>query len=227
MYSRYDFKSGLRLLEPHARGGSLQRPDRRDVRRRHPRHRHSGRRHHGRPESLRHSLLPDLPQRVPSTFSSLWANDEEKIRPIAYKTVNAANVVQRPTRRRIEWRTYVRGTDFFTGLQLPAGARRTAPPVSSRTATTAGCRSRARRRRTFSSPGPAASTGCSSGMALFRVNYDLDYAKANQIYKLGSGEAFTSRPGTTRSRCPTSSPATATWPSRRTARLPTAPAPSA
>jgi len=27
-------------------------------------------------------------------------------------------------------------------------------------------------------------------MALFRVNYDLDYAKANQIYKLGSGEAF-------------------------------------
>lgn len=28
-------------------------------------------------------------------------------------------------------------------------------------------------------------------MALFRVNYDLDYAKANQVYKLGSGEAFT------------------------------------
>jgi hypothetical protein len=33
------------------------------------------------------------------------------------------------------------------------------------------------------------------GMALFRVNYDLDYAKANQIYKLGGGEDFTVAPG--------------------------------
>ena len=124
-----------------------------------------------------------------STFSSLWANDEEKIRPIAYKTVNAANGVE--TTAAIDWRTYVRGTDFFAGFNYPRERRNCV--------TTAGeqpykddCWVPDQR------PAPANIQltytsriyGLFLGMALFRVNYDLDYAKANQIFKLGSSEAF-------------------------------------
>ena len=56
-----------------------------------------------------------------STFSSLWANDEDKIRPVAYKTVNAANGVE--DKAAISWRTYVRGTDFFAGFNYPREKR--------------------------------------------------------------------------------------------------------
>lgn len=123
-----------------------------------------------------------------STFSSLWANDEEKIRPVAYKTVNAANAVQ--DEAAIEWRTYVRGTDFFTGFNYPREKKNC---LSGQQAYRDDCWIPNQR------PAPANIQltwtsriyGLFLGMALFRVNYDLDYAKANQIYKLGSGEAFT------------------------------------
>ena len=144
------------------------------------------------------------------TFSSLWANDEDKIRPVAYKTVvpsypNCPTVAD-PTkpacvdgvedRAAIDWRTYVRGTDFFAGFNYPREKRNCN--------TTAGehpyrddCWMPNQR------PAPANIQltwtsriyGLFLGMALFRVNYDLDYAKANQVFKLGSGEAFTVAPG--------------------------------
>ncbi len=127
-----------------------------------------------------------------STFSSLWANDEEKIRPIAYKTVNAANVVE--DNAQIDWRTYVRGTDFFTGFNYP---RERANCTGGQQPYKDDCWVPDQR------PAPANIQltwtsriyGLYLGMALFRVNYDLDYAKANQIYKLGSGESFTVAPG--------------------------------
>lgn len=123
-----------------------------------------------------------------NTFSSLWANDEEKIRPTAFKTVNAANVVE--DKAAIEWRTYVRGTDFFTGFNYP---RERANCTTGQQPYRDDCWVPDQR------PAPANIQltwtsriyGLFLGMALFRVNYDLDYAKANQIYKLGTGEAFT------------------------------------
>lgn len=128
------------------------------------------------------------------TFSSLWANDEEKIRPTAYKTVNAADQVE--DNAAIEWRTYVRGTDFFAGFNYPREK--------------ANCNTGAGQRPyrddcwiAQQNPAPANIQltwtsriyGLFLGMALFRVNFDLDYAKANQVFKLGSGEAFTVAPG--------------------------------
>jgi|APLak6261679142_1056127.scaffolds.fasta_scaffold00076_42 hypothetical protein len=124
------------------------------------------------------------------TFSSLWANDEEKIRPTAYKTVNAANQVE--DNANIEWRTYVRGSSFFSGFNYPR----------ERTNCNTGAGEKPYENDCWvptQRPAPANIQltytsriyGLYLGMALFRVNFDLDYAKANQIFKLGSGEAFT------------------------------------
>ncbi len=122
-----------------------------------------------------------------STFSSLWANDEEKIRPVAYKTVNEVNAIQ--DKAAIEWRTYVRGTDFFAGFNYP---RERANCVGNQQPFRDECWVPNQR----AAPANIQLTwtsriyGLFLGMALFRVNYDLDYAKANQVFKLGSGEAF-------------------------------------
>ncbi len=139
-----------------------------------------------------------------NTFSSLWANDEEKIRPLAYKLAlpsfpiggRANNGLGNPENGRemeeaanIDWRTYVRGTDFFAGFNYPRErqnctmgqhpyrddcfvAEQNAAPANIQLTWTS---------RIY---------GLFLGMALFRVNYDLDYAKANQVFKLGSGESF-------------------------------------
>ncbi|MFZ5441492.1 MAG: hypothetical protein ACOZQL_15910 [Myxococcota bacterium] len=135
-----------------------------------------------------------------ATFSSLWAQDEEKIRPTAFKTALASYPNGGPNNdgiednAAIEWRTYVRGTDFFTNFTYPRERRnctmgehpftndcwvpkQNAAPANIQTTYTS---------RIY---------GLYLGMALFRVNYDLDYAKANQIFKLGSGEAFQVAPG--------------------------------
>lgn len=123
-----------------------------------------------------------------NTFSSLWANDEEKIRPVAYKTVNEANQVQ--DEAAIEWRTYVRGTDFFAGFNYPREKQNC-------TGTQQAYRDNCWKPEQNPAPANIQLTwtsriyGLFLGMALFRVNFDLDYAKANQVYKLGSGEAFT------------------------------------
>ncbi len=124
-----------------------------------------------------------------STFSSLWANDEEKIRPIAYKTVNAADQVQDTAA--IDWRTYVRGTSFFTGFTYPR-ERTNCNTAANERPFKDECWVPAQR------PAPANIQltytsriyGLFLGMALFRTNFDLDYAKANQIFKLGGGEEF-------------------------------------
>ena len=129
-----------------------------------------------------------------STFSSLWANDEEKIRPVAYRTVASrfAGDIDGAVSdtAAIDWRTYVRGTDFFTGFTYPRERRNC---VAGQHALRDDCWIPEQ------NPAPANIQltwtsriyGLFLGMALFRVNYDLDYAKANQVYKLGSGEAFT------------------------------------
>jgi hypothetical protein len=123
------------------------------------------------------------------TFSALWSNDEVKIRPIAYKQVN--DVDQVIDKAAIEWRTYVKAQDLFAGFNYPRIKRNCVGSMGERPSKD-DCWIQQQR------PAPANIQttwtsriyGLYLGMALFRVNYDLDYAKANQIYKLGSGEAF-------------------------------------
>jgi hypothetical protein len=125
------------------------------------------------------------------TFSALWSNDEEKIRPTLYKTVNNAGIVE--DKAALQWRTYVRGTDFFEGFDYPKAPLRQCQG----THTWPTCF----KAEQNAAPANIQLTWTSRiyalflGMALFRTNYDLDYAKANQIFKLGGGEAFTVAPG--------------------------------
>lgn len=125
------------------------------------------------------------------TFSALWSNDEEKIRPTLYKTLNNAGMVE--DKAALFWRVYVKGTDFYQGFDYP----RSLPGQCQANETPPKC---------FKAEQNAAPAniqltwtsriyGLFLGMALFRTNYDLDYAKANQVYKLGGGEAFTVTPG--------------------------------
>lgn len=125
-----------------------------------------------------------------STFSSLWANDEEKIRPVAYRTVNDADQVTDVAG--IEWRSYVKGADLFTGFNYPTTMRNCVTANGEKPSKN-NCWVPNQR----AAPANIQLTwtsriyGLFLGMALFKVNYDLDYSKANQIYKLGTGEDFT------------------------------------
>jgi len=126
-----------------------------------------------------------------NTFSALWSNDEEKIRPTLYKTVNNAGMVE--DNAAIAWRVYVRGTDLYQGFNYPKEVPgqcqgNQMPPSCFRAQQNA---APANIQLTWTSR----IYGLFLGMALFRTNYDLDYAKANQIYKLGGAEEFTVTPG--------------------------------
>lgn len=139
-----------------------------------------------------------------ATFSALWSNDEDKIRPRIYKLAlpsyplgGAKNDgIGNPETGRsleeaanIDWRTYVRGTDFFANFNYPRERKncvgsehpyfndcfvplQTAAPANIQVTWTS---------RIYA---------LFFGMAYFRINYDLDYAKANQVFKLGSSEDF-------------------------------------
>jgi hypothetical protein len=125
------------------------------------------------------------------TFGALWGNDELKIRPTAFKRFDDRGQISDSLG--LAWRVYVKGSDIFQNFDYPA-------PVPSR------CTGAARPPACFDvgqRPAPAniQMTWTSRiyslflGMALFRVNYDLDYAKSNQIWRLGGAEDFTVAPG--------------------------------
>lgn len=125
------------------------------------------------------------------TFGALWGDDELKVRPTAFKRINARGEISDTLG--LAGRVYVKGSDIFQNFDYP-------PPVPSRctgNATPPACFDRdqlpapANIQMTFTSRIYA----LFYGMALFRVNFDLDYAKSNQIWRLGGSEDFTLAPG--------------------------------
>jgi hypothetical protein len=125
------------------------------------------------------------------TFGALWGDDELKIRPTAFKRINARGEISDTLG--LAGRVYVKGSDIFQNFDYP-------PAVPSRctgNATPPACFDRdqlpapANIQMTFTSRIYA----LFYGMALFRVNFDLDYAKSNQIWRLGGSEDFTLAPG--------------------------------
>lgn len=121
------------------------------------------------------------------TFGALWANDEAKVRPILYRTYDEAK--NRSARPNLFNRVHVNGEDLFEGFHYPTkelqpctggniwptcfNAEQNAAPANIQMTWTS---------RLYA---------LYLGIALFRTNYDLDYAKANQIYRLGGSEQFT------------------------------------
>jgi hypothetical protein len=125
------------------------------------------------------------------TFGALWGNDEVKIRPTAYRQYDDKGNLSDTLG--LFGRVFVNGSDIFANFQYP---RR---PLER-------CTGANRWPSCFDgsqNPAPAnIQTTWSSriyalflGMALFRVNFDLDYAKANQVWRVGGNEDFTVAPG--------------------------------
>lgn len=186
MYSRYDFKSGFGFFQRMLEAGH----------------------YNDQLGAMFAAVIPDLylqgvdltadqnrynvpyyltfPTEFQNVFSALWSNDEEKIRPTLYKTLDNANQVE--DKAALAWRVYVKGSDLFQGFNYPKDIPGTCtggqtPPscfIPDQQAAPANIQ------LTWTSR----IYGLFLGMALFRVNYDLDYAKANEIFKLGGGEAF-------------------------------------
>jgi hypothetical protein len=127
-----------------------------------------------------------FPKEFENTFSALWSNDEDKIRPTMYKTVNELNQVQEKSA--IASRVYVKGSELFQGFNYPKDLPGTCtgnqmPPSCFLEAQHA---APANIQLTYTSR----IYGLLLGMVFFRNNNDLDYAKSNQVFKTGGEEAF-------------------------------------
>ncbi len=123
-----------------------------------------------------------------ANFGSLWSDDEDKVRPQLYKaTDNTGAITSRPV---LAQRRFISGSDLYANFDYPK-----APPTQ--------CPGGPDCIRTSQNLAPvnisitwtARIYALWLGMALFRVNYDLDYSKSNQIFKLGSSEGFNVAPG--------------------------------
>lgn len=141
------------------------------------------------------------------TFSALWGNQEELVRPIMYLKKNEIGQVrQDPVNGAcnagctiaeqdnkcvcpsVDWKRFVKGTDLVSGFEYPRETGKICSAGQTTNCLTADQKpGQANIQLTWTSRIYAIYLG----EALFRVNYDLDYAKANQIFKLGGSEQQT------------------------------------
>ncbi len=121
------------------------------------------------------------------TFGALVSDDDAKVSPTAFKTFDDKGALTEDLG--LFWRVYVKGSDLKEGFNYP----RELPRLCTGTARPPSCFTVGQRAApvntqiTFSSQIYA----LYFGMAGLRANFDLDYAKANQIYRLGGSEDFT------------------------------------
>jgi hypothetical protein len=148
------------------------------------------------------------------TFSALWGNQEELVRPIMYLKKNGLTAAGQPkvgtppvngkcesgctiaensvtplcTCPSLEWKRFVNGADLISGFNYPRETGKLCTAGQTTNCLTADQKpAQANIQLTWTSR----IYSIYLGEALFRVNYDLDYAKANQVFKLGGGEQQT------------------------------------
>jgi len=153
------------------------------------------------------------------TFSALWGNQEELVRPIMYLKKNGINQVYAnpdpvsgacdpgctisepngppPAGNKcvcpgLEWKRFVKGSDLISGFDYP---RETGKLCSAGQTTNCLTADQKPAQGNIQLTWTSRIYSIYLGEALFRVNYDLDYAKANQIIKLGGSEQQTVAPG--------------------------------
>lgn len=131
-------------------------------------------------------------------FGALWSENVNVLAPIIYRTyddtghkTDTAGLV-RPR--------FVNGADYFQNFEYPPGMPGTcAPGQHPGTASPPKCFAADMN----AAPAAIQLTWTSRlyaiylGEAVFRVNFDLDYAKSMQVFKLGGAEQFTAAPGYT------------------------------
>lgn len=121
-------------------------------------------------------------------FSAMWAKQEEYVRPTMFLTTDDAGKVT--TKPSVIWKRFVLGQDIVNGFNYPPELDKACP---NNNVPEPGCLIPAQRKGAANIQTTWTSRIYSLylGMALFRVNYDLDYARQNQLYKLGGGEQQT------------------------------------
>ncbi len=130
------------------------------------------------------------------TFGALWSVDEGPVRPTMYftKDVNG-NLTQRPAlvfRHFIDARDYVAWPKNVIAYEWPYRNDQLCSAQRPTDCLEAGQKpGQANIQLTWTSRIYALYLG----MALFNVNYDLDYAKQNLVYKVGGSETVTPPPG--------------------------------
>jgi hypothetical protein len=109
-------------------------------------------------------------------FGALWAYDEPLVRPTMFLTLDDAGLVTKNPaiyqRKFIDGASLVENFSFPLAQVQPTPAQKSAPANIQITWTS----------RIYS---------LYLGEALFRVNYDLDFSKRNQVFKLGGAESHT------------------------------------
>ncbi len=128
-----------------------------------------------------------------SNYSSLWAYDETVLRPTMYLTLTDTGKVG--TKPNLAWKRYVSGSDYVTAFDYPR-----ATDVKCTMNDQTGClhagTTTIRGAATDQKPAPLdiSLTWTSRylsllyGSALFRSNYDFDFLKTVQVFKLGGAE---------------------------------------
>lgn len=115
------------------------------------------------------------------TFGSLWSSQNPSVNPTMYLMKDSSGAVT--TNATLAWRRFVKGTDIVQGFDYPADPLPSLTPDQQV--------GQAWTQITWTSR----IYSLYLGEALFKVNYDLDYAKENMVYKLGGGEQMSIAPG--------------------------------
>ncbi len=107
-------------------------------------------------------------------FGSLWMGDAiaTSIRPTLYTDATG-------TSSKVLYPVHVNGKEYIEGFDYPKN-----PPVDTSIHINAA-------QTNIPSTWTSRIYALYFGMALFNVNYDMDYAKRNQVFRLGGGEQFT------------------------------------
>ncbi len=150
-------------------------------------------------------------EEMTKVFSALWSANEDLIRPFAYLKLedcgtNNCNVIDRDPNTAIvdgevalAQRRFVAGENFVKDFKYPF--TQIDRPVQCTATQTENCFKASGNGDQRAAPVNISMTWTSRiyalwlGEAAFQVNFDLDYPKANQIYKLGGGEQITVAPG--------------------------------
>ncbi len=129
-------------------------------------------------------------QEFGDTFGALWSNNEDIVRPTMFLTKDDANgVTQVP---QLAFRTVIEGKNYIQQFNYP---KRTDLPCQG------GATKDCLETKQLGGPANIQLTWTSRiyalylGMAGFSVNFDLDYAKQNQVFKLGAAEEIAIAPG--------------------------------
>jgi hypothetical protein len=121
------------------------------------------------------------------TFAALWSQNEAVVRPLMFLAKDEGGNVPKGAPLTLAHKTPIQGSDYIIGFNYPKKNDTLCPGGT---------------------PGPNCLDGRQMpapvnlaisytariyalyfGMAAFSVNYDYDYAKQNQLFKVGSGEA--------------------------------------